>query len=291
MSLSLLDGNLTPAGFRLRLAALVGLTLVAAGATLAAPRFAQPQWYHNFADQRTLLGIPHALNVLSNLPFVAVGLLGVWLVLSPAARRPGGPFLEAGERWRFGVLFAAIALTGVGSAYYHAAPGNETLVWDRLPLAVAFMAFFAITLAERVHRKAAALFVPLVLLGGASVLYWHLSEAHGGGDLRVYLFVQFYPLLAVPVVLLLFPPRYTRGADLVAALLCYLLAKALELLDAQVYAGGGIVSGHTLKHLVAGLSAGWLLYMVQKRRPVSGAPVGQAFQPDGCPSRARSAAE
>jgi hypothetical protein len=266
-----LGNGLTPAGFRVRLAALVSLTIVAAAATLAAPRFAQPQWYHDFADQRPLLGIPHALNVLSNLPFVVVGVLGMRFALNPAAQRPGGPFLEAGERWRFGVLFAAIALTGVGSAYYHAAPGNETLVWDRLPLAVAFMAFFAIALAERVHRGAAVLFVPLVLLGGASVVYWHLSEAHGGGDLRVYLFVQFYPLLALPLILLLFPPRYTRGADLVAALLCYLLAKALELLDVEVYARGHLVSGHTLKHLVAGLSAWWLLDMVRRRRPVGAA--------------------
>jgi len=162
------------------------------------------------------------------------------------------------------------------AAYYHADPSNARLVWDRLPLAVAFMAFFASTLAERVHPKAAALFLPLALLGGASVVYWHLSEVHGGGDLRLYLFVQLYPLLATPVVLLLFPPRYTRGADLVAALLCYLLAKSLEALDAQVYARGGLASGHTLKHLVAGLSAAWLLYMVRKRRPVC-----PALCPDG----------
>jgi hypothetical protein len=264
----LAEDRLTPDAFRLRVLALVGLTLAAAGAAAAAPRIAQPQWYHNFADQRCLLGIPHALNVLSNLPFLEVGVLGVAFVASPAARRPGGPFTHPGERLRYAVVFAAIALTGLGSAYYHAAPGNARLVWDRLPLAVAFMAFFAITLAERVHPRAAALFLPLALLGGASVIYWHLSEVHGGGDLRLYLFVQLYPLLATPVVLLLFPPRYTRGADLVAALLCYLLAKALEVLDTHVYAQGGLVSGHTLKHLVAGLCAGWLLYMVWKRRPV-----------------------
>jgi hypothetical protein len=262
------DSGLTPASWRVRLLLLLGLTLSAAGAALAVPPLAQPPWYHQFADQRPLLGIPHALNVLSNLPFVVVGLLGVLFVTSPAARRLGGPFLGAGERLRFGVLFAAIALTGLGSAYYHADPGNARLVWDRLPLAVAFMAFFAITLAERVHPRTAALFVPLVLLGGASVVYWHLSEVHGSGDLRLYLFVQFYPLLATPVILLLFPARYTRTADLVAALLCYLLAKALELLDAQVYAQGGFVSGHTLKHLVAALSGAWLVYMVVKRRPV-----------------------
>jgi hypothetical protein len=269
--------TLTRAGFRVRLLVLLGLTVVAAAATFAAPRLAQPRWYHQFADQRTLLHIPHALNVLSNLPFLLVGILGVWFVGSRAARREGGPFSDAGERLRFGVLFAAIALTGLGSAYYHANPGNERLVWDRLPLAVAFMAFFALTLAERVHPRAAVLFLPLALLGGASVLYWHLSEVHGFGDLRLYLFVQLFPLLATPVILLLFPARYTRSGDLVAALLCYLLAKVLELLDAQIYTQGGLVSGHTLKHLVAGLSGAWLLYMVIKRRPVS--PAGTCPPP------------
>jgi hypothetical protein len=112
------------------------------------------------------------------------------------------------------------------------------------------------------------LLLPLVLLGGVGVVYWHLSEVHAAGDLRFYLLVQLYPLAAIPLLMLLFPPRYTRSADLIAALLCYLLAKALELLDAQVYAQGGLVSGHTLKHLVAGLSGWWLLYMVMKRQPI-----------------------
>src|SRR5438045_7809509 len=118
MSSPSVDTGLTPAGHRLRVAALLGLTLLAACATLAAPRLAQPQWYHDFADQRPLLGVPHALNVLSNLPFVVVGVLGVGFVARPV-RGPSGPFSLPGERLRLGVFFAALALTGVGSAYYH----------------------------------------------------------------------------------------------------------------------------------------------------------------------------
>jgi hypothetical protein len=253
---------------RWRLLLLVGLTATAAGATLAAPRLAQPQWYHDFADQRCLLCVPHALNVLSNLPFVLVGLVGLWFTLKPHPfhRRA---FIHPAERWLFVTLFAAIVLTGIGSAYYHADPTNARLLWDRLPLAVAFMALFAAVIADRVSARAGiTLFLPLVLLGASSVVYWHVSELRGAGDLRPYLFVQLFPLLAVPLMLLLLPPRYTRGADLVAALVCYLLAKALELLDAQVYAHGQVVSGHTLKHLVAGLSGLWLVVMVVKRRPV-----------------------
>ena len=261
--------QLTPRAFRARLLFIVGLSVAVSGAVLLVPRFAQPTWYHDFADRRCLLGVPHLLNVVSNLPFVVVGLLGVLFTMSQAARRPGGSFREPSERWPYALLFGAIALTGIGSAYYHSDPNNARLLWDRLPLAIAFMTFFAITIGERIHPRAGAgLLLPLVLLGGGSVVYWHLSEIHGAGDLRFYLVVQLYPLLAIPLLMLLFPPRYTRSADLVAALLCYLLAKALELLDTQVYAQGGIVSGHTLKHLMAGLSGWWLLYMVMKRRPI-----------------------
>ncbi len=266
---------------RVRLAIVLAVGLIAALGALAAPRLAQPLWYHDFADQRPLLGIPHALNVLSNLPFVLVGVLGLGFTLGPAARRlcsrrdlcagctgRGGPFLEPSERWPWALFFAFVALTGVGSAYYHADPTNARLLWDRLPLAVAFMAFFAIMIGERTSMRAGlTLLLPLMLLGTGSVVYWHLSELHGAGDLRPYLFVQLFPLAAIPLLMLLFAPRYTRSADLVAALLCYVLAKGLELLDTQVYAQGGLVSGHTLKHLVAALGGAWILYMVVKRRP------------------------
>ena len=260
------ENRIATVRFRTRLFLFLGLTLAAAGVALAMPRLAQPQWYHAFADQRPLLGIPHALNVLSNLPFVLVGVAGlVFVVRCPAT--PQGPFVRTTERWPLVVLFAGITLTGFGSAYYHADPNNARLLWDRLPLAVAFMALFAIILSERLNLKNSALLViALVLLGGGSVLYWHLSEAQGTGDLRPYLFVQLYPLVAVPLLLLLFPPRYTHTVDLWAALLCYVLAKALELLDAPIYAQGQLVSGHTLKHLVAGLCAAWILVWARTRR-------------------------
>ncbi len=264
------DTRLASNTFHVRLGIVLGLGLVAGAAALAVPRLAQPQWYHDFADQRPLLGIPHALNVLSNLPFVLVGVLGLCFTLGPAARRPGASFREPSERWPWALFFAFVALTGIGSAYYHADPTNARLLWDRLPLAVAFMAFFAIMIGERTSLRAGrALLLPLMLLGAGSVVYWHLSELHDAGDLRPYLFVQLFPLLAIPLLMLLFAPRYTRSADLLAALLCYVLAKGLELLDAQVYAQGGLVSGHTLKHLVAALGGAWILYMLVKRRPAT----------------------
>jgi hypothetical protein len=143
------------------------------------------------------------------------------------------------------------------------------LLWDRIPLAMAFMALFAAILTERVGPKVGrTLFLPLMLLGAGSVIYWHYTETLGAGDLRVYLLVQFYPLVALPFILVLFPPRYTRSSDLVAALTAYVVAKLLELLDYQIYAAGQIVSGHTLKHLVAALSCCFVLLMLTKRRPI-----------------------
>lgn len=226
----------------------------------------QPLIYHDFADQRPLMGVPHSLNVLSNLPFILVGLVGLVFMASPASRRPG-VFVEAIERWPYWVYFVGLTLTGVGSAYYHADPNNATLVWDRLPLTLAFMGLFTAILAERVHVALARwLLWPLVLVGAASVFYWDWTESVGLGDLRFYLIVQFFPLVALPFLLLLYPPRYTHASDLLASLLCYVLAKICEGLDRQLYTGAGFVSGHTMKHLIAGVAAGFILFMLWRRR-------------------------
>jgi hypothetical protein len=251
---------------QMRILFLLGLAIVPIALLLIVPPFAQPLWYHDFADQRSLLGVPHMWNVVSNVPFVVVGIWGLWYL---ARCRRSDQFAEPRDRWFYAIFFATVALTGVGSAYYHSNPTNERLLWDRLPLASAFMALFALILAERVNYWGGILlFFPLVLLGGGSVVYWHLTEVWGHGDLRPYLLVQLYPLVAIPLVLLLFPARFTLTQDYVAALVCYVIAKGLELLDKQVYAQGQIVSGHTLKHLMAALAPYFILHMIQRRRPI-----------------------
>jgi hypothetical protein len=138
-------------------------------------------------------------------------------------------------------------------------------------MAVAFTSLFAALLAERLNLWFGLALLPLlVALGVGSVLYWHLTEGHGRGDLRPYYFVQFYPLLAIPLLLLLFPPRYTRSADLLAVLGWYVVAKVCEdPLDRPLFALGGGVSGHTLKHLATAVGAFWLLCMLKSRRPVA----------------------
>jgi len=245
---------------------------VIVGFMLFSPALPQPQEYHHFADQRPVLGVPNALNVASNLPFVLVGIAGLLFMASRSSHR-SGTFLQPAERWPYWVFFLGLALTGIGSAYYHADPNNARLTWDRMPLTVAFMALFAAVLAERIHwRLADWLLGALVALGMTSVVYWYWTETQGAGDLRFYLLVQFFPLLALPLLFLLFPARYTGTSDLIAALGCYGLAKVLELLDHQVYTKGGIVSGHTLKHLVAGLGSYFVLHMLQHRRPLTVVP-------------------
>jgi hypothetical protein len=218
---------------------------------------AQPLSYHHFADTRTVFGVPNALNVLSNLPFLFVGLWGLWVTL----RR------TFDERLEYAILFFGVALTCFGSGYYHLAPDNSRLVWDRLPMTLGFMALFAALIRERVHDAwGRRLLLPLLAIGILSVWYWNFTEQGGAGDLRLYILVQFLPLLCLPVILLLFPAKYDKVSHIWLALVLYGLAKALELLDPQIHAAfRGIVSGHTLKHLSAALGVFWLAKMIAQR--------------------------
>jgi hypothetical protein len=232
---------------------------------------AQDPDYHAFADRRAILGVPWFWNVVSNVPFLLVGALGLGTLARGVPFAP--TFVDPAEQAPFAVFFAGVLLTGVGSAYYHGHPTSLTLVWDRLPMTVAFMGLFAAAVGERVDRRLGSrLLWPLVGLGVASVLYWSWTERGGSGDLRLYALVQFGPLVAVPALFRRYPPRYTRGTDWLVALVWYAAALALDRLDRAVFALGGVVSGHTLKHLAAALSAYWLLRMLRLRRPLAPAP-------------------
>jgi len=238
----------------LLLALALGLTL----AMLAQPAIHQPLAYHQFADARALLGVPNFWNVVSNLPFLLVGMAG----LSWTLHHIEGIARELRAAWL--ILFIGVALVGVGSSWYHYAPGNATLVWDRLPMTLAFMAFFAIILGEHIELRLARLSLwPLLLAGVASVLYWRATD-----DLRAYALVQFLPVLLIPLILLLYP-RQGSGA-VWAALGCYLLAKLLEALDPQVHAAlGGLISGHSLKHVAAAAGMWALLAGLKGRHSAS----------------------
>jgi hypothetical protein len=235
------------------------------------PPIAQPLSYHDFADTRLMWGISNALNVLSNIPFLAVGAFGLLTVLGTSERR-AMHFDEPWTRLAYAVFFAGVSLTTFGSAYYHLAPSNARLVWDRVPMTLGFMGLLTAILAERVDvRLGKALLVPLLLFGVGSVFYWYWTETQGRGDLRWYLWlVQFGSLIVVTLVIVLFPARYRGTAYLVAGLVGYAGAKWFEAADREIF-GVGRVSGHTVKHLVAAGAVLLIVAMLRSRdKPIAG---------------------
>ncbi len=239
-------------------------TVAAVLLVMSRPPIPQPLAYHAFADRRTMFGVPNCLDVVSN---VAFALVGVWGLLT-VRRLPLGPATlpTAWERRPHFVLFASVALTSLGSIYYHLSPDNARLVWDRLPMSIGFMGLLTALLAERLSvRFARRAFLPLLLLGAASVGYWYWTELRGAGDLRVYLLVQFGSLLVIALLLVLYPSSRAGTRCLVAGLAAYAAAKLLELADAAIFSVGHVVSGHTLKHLAAAAGVGFVILMLKAR--------------------------
>ncbi len=260
---------------RARIGILAGTAAAGSAALLLAGPIPQDPAYHAFADGRAFLGIPNFWDVATNAPFVAVGLLGAALVWRASLRDPA-------EKWILAAVFGSLALTGLGSAYYHWAPDNARIVWDRLPLALLFTGYLAAVMAERIDARAGArLAPPLLAFGAASVLYWGWTESRGAGDLRLYVLAQFLTIALVLLAVLLFPPRYTRSADLLWAAAAYGLAKGCEALDRPIFDLGNLWSGHTLKHLFAALAAALILSMVLRRRPIDSPPPCSPAPPGG----------
>ena len=218
--------------------------------------------YHRFSDARNLFGIANFWNVVSNLPFFFVGIAGLWYLRHNADR-----VCISGTVAAYQVFFVGILLTAFGSAYYHLAPSNETLVWDRLPMTIGFAGLLTIIVAEFVSASAARrLLVPFLLVGLASVAYWAWTESGGVGDLRPYALVQFLPMLLIPVVLLTHQPAIGERKYFWWMLFYYLVAKILEFLDPDVMSIGNLISGHSLKHVAAAMTPAVFLYALTRRR-------------------------
>jgi len=227
----------------------------------------QTPGYHAFADRRALLGIPNAGDVLSNLAIAAAGLWGFWRVRERAARE------ALGAAWPgYALFFAALALTALGSGYYHWAPDNARLVWDRLPIALACAGVIAGARADTVARAQGPwVTVALAVVAIAGVYWWTWTDARGSDDLGPYLLFQAAPVLMIPFWQAhARSPRGERIAFLIAIVL-YGLAKAAELADHPVFEAIGLVSGHTLKHLFAAAAAFALAWMPASRVSVRAA--------------------
>ena len=245
------------------LTALFLLTVLAVGIALLAPSLAQPLAYHAFADRRTLLGIPNLLDVASNAAFLLAAIYGIAVTLASRTA-----FATASERWTFAVFFGALALTAIGSAWYHLDPGNERLFWDRLPMTVAFMSLVATQLGERLDPRVGAIaLAPLLLVGMLTVVHWRTTERSGDGNIVPYVALQLWALGAL-TILAMRRSRYSHGAVIFAVIALYSVAKGFEVFDRAILDLGGVVSGHTLKHLVAATSGVVLAWTLARRRVV-----------------------
>lgn len=236
---------------------IIALMVLSLAGLLFLPPITQDQNYHDFVDQRTILGVPHFWNVVSNLPFIVVGATG----LRRFHRHPA----------TF-VLFLGILMTGFGSAYYHLDPNDRTLFWDRLPMAVSFMAILANAIEDRIDERAGRILLwPLIATGVLSLFLWRWT-----GDLRLYGWVQFFPCVALVLLFVLLPAKYSGTSYWFIAGALYALAKLFEFYDREIYSVGHILSGHTLKHIAAAAACLAILRYFQNRRLL---PAGQGSSP------------
>jgi Ceramidase len=234
----------------LRVGVFLGLTAASLAGLLLLPPIPQDQSYHHFADRRTLFGIPNFWNVVSNLPFLAVGAVGLRRFRDDPATI---------------VFFLGVFLTGIGSSYYHWDPNDGTLFWDRLPMTLSFAAILALVVEERMNDRAGAILLwPSLAIGLFSLLLWRWTD-----DLRLYFWVQFFPGLAVISLFLLYPPKYTGTNYWIAAGVLYALAKVFEFTDGEIYSAGYLLSGHTFKHLSAAAACLAILRYFQTRRLIA----------------------
>lgn len=230
-----------------RIWVIFAITIACVLAALFVPAMPQPLDYHHFIDRRTFAGIPNAQDVASNIGFAIAGLAGLVVTL-----RHTTVFASDIERLPYAIFFLGMVLTTFGSGYYHLAPDNERLFWDRLPMTIAFMSLIASQIVDRFNRRAGiALLFPMLFVGAASVVCWRITERAGSGNVMPYGILQGYSVLILLLIAVLQPSRYTRASDLYFVFAWYVAAKLLEAFDGVIFAAGNIVSGHTIKHLAA----------------------------------------
>jgi len=137
-------------------------------------------------------------------------------------------------------------------------------------MTIGFMALTTALLSEYSYRELQKQFIyPLLLIGLVSVVYWHITEQAGRGDLRLYALVQFLPMLVIPVVAFTNKSRFTNNVKLVGVIVFYLLAKLAEHYGQAIHQLLGDISGHSIKHLLAAIAAYLVLRMLMLRKPLN----------------------
>ncbi len=244
--------------YRARIGVLVASATAAIVAVLLIDPFDAPVTYYRFADDRPILGVPNFMDVVSNVGFLIVGVLGL-------AQLRGGD-----ARWPFAVFFGGVLATTFGSATFHLEPhladgtlNSARMLWDRLPITVAFMALLAAFVVDRVHARAGLVLLPLlVAAGAAATLTWYATFDGSEGDLRFYVLVQAYSVVAIVLMCWLFPGRRSHGRYVLYMVGSYAVAKAFEAYDGEVY-DLLTISGHTIKHFLAAVAAYAVLAMLR----------------------------
>jgi Ceramidase len=210
--------------------------------------------YHHFANDNTVCGIANCWNVLSNIGFVVLGLLGIHFIIKNNIKNP--------IIW---TLFVGVVLTGIGSAYYHYAPNNTTLVWDRLPMTIVFTSFFALIYGWCFSTKMGfKIWLVSLAAGIYSVFYWQYTEHEFRGDLRLYAIVQFLPILLIAIIVATNFKKHTFLLKPISMIvLWYVIAKLLEHFDVYFFETTNFLSGHPLKHLAAAVATFYMYKMVK----------------------------
>lgn len=163
------------------------------------------------------------------------------------------------------IFFLGIFLTGIGSAYYHLNPTNNTLLWDRLPMTIAFMSFFSIIIGEFVCKNSGRNFLlPFLTLGCLSLIYWQMTASRGCADLRFYVLIQFLPMILIPIILITYKVKEDNSKLYWHILFMYVFAKMFEATDHTIYNSGFLVSGHSIKHFAAAVAP--LLLLIHEKK-------------------------
>jgi hypothetical protein len=237
------------------------ITLAMIAAMAVHGRIPDPAHYHAFADQSATFGIPHAADVLSNLGFALVAIWG-WLTLWP--RRTSEQLRSGWPGYR--LFLIGLFLTAFGSAFYHLAPDNPRLIWDRLPIALVCAGLLVGVRGDtRPGAKTDIETIVLALYAVASVAWWAITDRHGAADLRPYLLLQGLPLILIPLWQAIHRAPRTDRIAFGAALVLYMLAKTAEVFDHQIATALGFVTGHSLKHLIATTATAAVVWGLTRR--------------------------